>query len=239
MEKLVYLIWDRPSTDGAELREQFLGTVAPELGEAGATGLEVHLDDDRATIDGPAPCPGSELPYRAVVSLWLDAHDRRRDVEDVLLGLGVRTAGYLVTEATIEESTPGSESHDHDRDGANGERSPGISTVAFVRRNQRLDPRTFREFWYGHQSIMSGDVQPRLHYTRNSVVHPVTPGAPPCDGIVVECWADAEVVADPIAFHGGPDVGEENLVVMLDSVMQLFEMDSLRSLAMSEYLIGT
>ncbi|MEZ5239985.1 MAG: EthD domain-containing protein, partial [Microthrixaceae bacterium] len=107
-----------------------------------------------------------------------------------------------------------------------------------VRRNPTLDPVTFREFWYGHQSPMSGEVQPRLHYVRNTVVHPVTPGAPPYDGIVLECWPSPEVVADPIEFHGGPEVGEENLRVMLDSVSQIFDMTSLRSLAMSEYLYG-
>ena len=54
----------------------------------------------------------------------------------------------------------------------------------------------------------------------------------------MECWPSLEVVADPIVFHGGPEVGEENLRVMLDSVTQLFDLASLRSLAMSEYLIG-
>jgi hypothetical protein len=67
----------------------------------------------------------------------------------------------------------------------------------------------------------------------------VTPGAPPIDGIVVECWPAEAVVQDPIAFHGGgddPSIGEENLRVMLDSVDQLFELRQLRSVAMSEYL---
>lgn len=246
MEKLVYLIWDRPSVDAAELRERYLGEVAAALTDAGVVGLEMHLDDDRAPIDGPVPCPGGELPYRAVVSLWLPAHDQRRAVEQVLGGIGVRTSGYLVTESTFANSDPGgSVAHSHEsrlwqprgtESGAT--RSPGISTVAVVRRNATFDQRSFREFWYGHQSPMSGEVQPRLHYTRNTVVHPVTPGAPPYDGIVMECWPSAELVDDPIAFHGGPEVGEENLTVMLDSVTQLFDLGSLRSVAMSEYLLG-
>lgn len=229
------------------MRERYLGETVPALTGAGAVGLDLHLDDDEALIEGPAPCPGSELPYRAVVSLWLSAHDQRRGVEEVLEDLGVRTAGYLVTESVFAGSEPGgSVAHSHaahpgERRGAgNGAtRSPGISTVAVVRRNPAFDVRSFREFWYGHQSPMSGEVQPRLHYTRNTVVHPVTPGAPPYDGIVVECWPSVEVVTDPIAFHGGPEVGEENLRVMLDSVTQLFDLASLRSLAMSEYLLGS
>ena len=106
--------WDRPSIDGAELRERYLGERCPALTGAGAVGLDLHLDDDQAPIEGPAPCPDSELPYRAVVSLWLAAHDQRRGVEEVLEDLGVRTAGYLVTESVFTRSEPGgSEAHSH------------------------------------------------------------------------------------------------------------------------------
>ncbi|MFM7069776.1 MAG: hypothetical protein ACKOYM_10000, partial [Actinomycetes bacterium] len=100
-------------------------------------------------------------------------------------------------------------------------------------RHPLLDERTFREFWYGHQSPMSEAVQPRLRYVRNTVAHPVTPGAPPVDGIVVESWASAEVVADIEAFHLG-DL--EHPTVMLDSVSTVFDMTRLRSVAMAEYL---
>jgi hypothetical protein len=102
-----------------------------------------------------------------------------------------------------------------------------------VHRNPALDERTFREFWYGHQSPMSEELQPRLRYVRNTVVHPVTAGAPPLDGIVVESWESEEIVSDIEAFHNG-DL--ENLSVMLDSVDTVFEMSKLRSIAMSEYL---
>ncbi len=232
MEKLVYVIWDRPSMQGAEIRATMLGEVVPRIVDAGARNVSVHLDDDLAPIAGPAPCPPGELPYRAVVSLWLDSHDRRAPVESILDGLGVRRSGYLVSEA---EFFDGGDEDPHLAERL-GERSPGICTVALVRRNPGFDPRTFREFWYDHQSPMSGEVQPRLHYVRNTVVQPVTRGAPAFDGIVMESWPSIEVVEDPIEFHGGADLGEENLTVMLDSVAQLFDMASLRSLAMSEYL---
>ncbi len=116
-----------------------------------------------------------------------------------------------------------------------GERSPGLVTFALVHRNPLMDPRTFREFWYGHQSPMSEALQPRLRYVRNTVVHPVTAGAPPLDGIVVESWASEDVVSDIEVFHNG-DL--ENLTVMLDSVGTVFDMGRLRSIAMSEYLFS-
>ncbi len=228
----MYLIWDRPSLDGAELRSRFLDDLAPRLLDLGPASLSLHLDDDLAPIPGPAPAPDHELPLRAAVSLFLHAHDRRGPYEEALDGVGVRRAGYLVTEAIWSEY--GDNGRRGPRDWPDGERSPGITTFTVLERNPALDPRTFRELWYGHQSPMSEEVQPRWRYVRNTVVHPVTPGAPPYDGIVHESWPSAELVADPIAFHDGDP---ENLRVMLDSVTQLFDLARLRSFALSEYLL--
>lgn len=230
MEKLVYLIRERASRDGAHLRRQVLGDVVHQLHDHGASGVSVHLADDLVGIPGPMPCPGGELPLRAGIALWLENHDDRAAVEELLSPIGERCDGYLVTESVYSEF---GQRRGEPRAWPAGERSPGLVTFALVHRNPALDPRTFREFWYGHQSPMSERLQPRLRYVRNSVVHPVTPGAPPVDGIVVESWESEELVSDIEAFHLG-DL--ENLTVMLDSVGTVFDMSRLRSIAMSEYL---
>ena len=230
MEKLIYLIRERSSRDGADIKEQLLGEVVPALTGHGATGISVHMTDDDVAIAGPMPCTGAELPIRAVVSVWLASHDRHAPITDVLDGIGVRCDGYLVTESVWSDF---GERRGAPRDWPAGTRSPGLVTVALVHRNPHLDARTFREFWYGHQSPMSEDVQPRLRYVRNTVAHPITSGAPHIDGIVVESWPSEEIVNDIEAFHNG-DL--ENLTVMIDSVATVFDMDRLRSIAMSEYL---
>jgi hypothetical protein len=229
VEKLVYLIRERPSVDGAQLRSE-LHRLVPALHAAGAREVSLHAADDGVGIPGPMPCPAAELPLRAAVSFWLPAHDRRDEAEALVVGTGVRCDGYLVSEAVWSDF---GERRGEQRSWGAGERSPGLVTVALVHRNPVLDARTFREFWYGHQSPMSEDLQPRLRYVRNTVVHPVTPGAPPVDGIVVESWESEAVVSDIEAFHQGD---MENLTVMLDSVSTVFDMVRLRSVAMSEYL---
>ncbi|MEI7887173.1 MAG: hypothetical protein WCJ04_07255 [Actinomycetes bacterium] len=230
MEKLIYLIRERASRDGGELRKQVLDQLVPQLSAAGASDISVHLSDDLVGIAGPMPCPGSELPMRAAISLWIPNHDDAPAVQQILSGLGERCDGYLVTESVYSEF---GQRRGAARDWPAGQRSPGLVTLALVHRNPALDERTFREFWYGHQSPMSEELQPRLRYVRNTVVHPVTAGAPPLDGIVVESWESEEIVSDIEAFHNG-DL--ENLSVMLDSVDTVFEMSKLRSIAMSEYL---
>ena len=230
MEKLVHVVRVRPSVDGAHLRGTALGEVAPRLRDAGATGVSIHLVDDRVSIPGPMPCPGGELPVRAVISYWVPCHDDRPGMDDAVAHLGERSDTYLVTESLYSDF---GQRRGSQRDWLAGERSPGVTTVALVHRHPQLDERTFRELWYGHQSPMSERLQPRLRYVRNTVVHPVSPGAAPLDGIVVESWESEAIVQDIEAFHLG-DL--ENLTVMLDSVTTVFDMEQLRSIAMSEYL---
>lgn len=230
MEKLVYLVHARRSVDGAELRSRVVDHVVPAVHAGGGDMVSVHLDDDAVTIPGPLPFGDGELPVRAVVSFWMPCHDDRHDAEALVSRIGERCDGYLVTESVYSDF---GQRRGEPRSWPPGDRSPGVVTVALVHRNPLLDGRTFRELWYGHQSPMSERVQPRMRYVRNSVAHPLTAGAPPLDGIVVESWESEEVVADIEAFHLG-DL--ENLTVMMDSVGTAFDMSRLRSVAMSEYL---
>lgn len=229
MEKLIYLLHSRPSQDRGDLGSA-VRAAAGELEDIGASWISVHVADDTVSIPGPMPCPDSELPLRAAVSVWVPAHDLV-DPTPVLSPVAERCDGYLVTESVWSEY---GQRRGQPRRWPVGERSPGITTVALVTRNPQLDPRTFRELWYGRQSPMSEAVQPRLRYVRNTVVHPVSPGAPPLDGIVMESWPSEEVVDDLLAFHLDD---AENLTVMMDTVALAFDMSRLRSVAMAEYLL--
>lgn len=229
MEKVVHLLRTRESAEGSALRQALFDAVH-ELESAGAGHTTVHVADDTVEIAGPLPCPEGELPLRAAVSSWVPAHDLA-DVTAVLAPLVERCDGYLVTESVWAEY---GQRRGAPRDWAAGERTPGVSTVALVRRHPSLDERTFRELWYGRQSPMSEAVQPRLRYVRNSVVHPVSPGTQSLDGIVMESWPSQEVVEDLLAFHNGDP---ENLTVMMDTVARAFDTTELRSVAMAEYLL--
>ena len=57
-----------------------------------------------------------------------------------------------------------------------GERSPGVLTVALIHRPEGLDYREWITRWHGTQSPVSAELQPRTRYVRNEVVRPVTGG---------------------------------------------------------------
>src|SRR5580765_6752167 len=127
MEKLVYLVWERPSIDPAALRTRFLDDLAPRLLALQPHALQMDLDDEHAQMQSMVPVPGDELPVRACVSIWIDAHDERAPYEELVEQAGVRSAGYLVTESMYRDY--GDNEHSKVRDWPDGTRSPGIITL--------------------------------------------------------------------------------------------------------------
>ena len=85
------------------------------------------LDDDDAQVPTMVPVPDDELPVRACVSIWVDAHDTRGAVRGDARRAGIRRAGYLVTESLYRDY--GDNEHAPARDWPDGERSPGIMTL--------------------------------------------------------------------------------------------------------------
>ncbi|MET1001533.1 MAG: hypothetical protein ABWZ15_06955 [Acidimicrobiia bacterium] len=237
MEKLVYLIWDRPGLDAGELGRFYVDDIVPRLLALGPHGLELYVDDADAQIPTMVPVPNDELPIRAAVSLWLDAHDFRAPYEEVLADAGIRRAGYLVTEAMYRDY--GDNEHAPARSWPDGDRSPGIITLTVFDKPAGTDDETFYGHWYGHQSPMSEWMQPRGRYVRNAVVRALTPGAPRYKAIVAEAWHEAEYVTNLQSFFGvaeGDDLGER-IRIMLDSTKLLYDPATMRNVTMSEYIL--
>jgi hypothetical protein len=239
VEKLIYLVWDRPSRPGAEVRAQVVDDIAPRLLARGVHALQIDVDDDDADVDSMVSVPGDELPVRACVSMWVDAHDTRAELESVLAEAGVRRAGYLVTESLYRDY--GDNDHARTRDWPDGRRSPGITTLTVFDKPAGTSDDTFYGHWYGHQSPMSEWMQPRARYVRNAVVRGLTPGAPGYRAIVEESWPTVEHLTDLQTFFGAADPSElgERIRIMLDSTKLLYNPDTMRNYTLSEYILKT
>jgi hypothetical protein len=239
VEKLMYVIWDSKDADGDDLRERLLGEVAPSLFAAGARALTVDVHDaPAAQAPPPMPSPEDEDPIAALVSVWIDAYDRRGPIEVALGALGRRFAGYLVLESMYDDY--GTTQWSGPRDWEDGERSPGVLTVALIHRPIGVGYEDWIERWHGTQSPLSAELQPRTRYVRNEVVRAVTDDAPEVHGIVEEAWESAEVIKDPMLFFnsgGDPDVMAEHVTQMLESVNACLDLSRFRTATMSEYLV--
>jgi hypothetical protein len=238
VEKLVYLVWERPSVTPDDLGRRIRDKVVPALLALDPCGLALVVDDGDAQVPAPLPVPDDELPVRCAVSVWLDAFDTRGPYEAILGDVGVRRAGYLVTESLVEDwgTTP---DWPTPRDWPDGERSPGITVLTTFDKRPGLDDQAFYGHWYGHQTPMSAAMQPRVRYVRNAVVRGVTPGAPPLRAIVEEAWPSVDHLTNPSLFFGAANDDEmaENIRVMLDSMKVFADASTLRTFTMSEYLL--
>ncbi len=173
----------------------------------------------------------------AEVSVWLDTYQRSRGVEEAVVELGRRSAGYLVVESLYDDY--GTTPHSRPRDWEDGDRSPGVLTVALIHRPEGLGYHRWIDRWHGTQSPVSAELQPRTRYVRNEVVRSLTEGAPEVDGIVEEGWPSTAHVADPMLFFNAtsPEELDANVSRMMASVEDCLDLGRLRSSTMSEYLI--
>ncbi len=240
MEKLVYLLWGRPDpATGDALRDRLLGPIAEVVLRGGAHGLTVNVHDAAAAdAPSPAPAPEDEPTHVAQVSVWVDSYDRRGDLDDIVASAGHAASAYLVTESLYDDY--GTTPHARARSWPDGQRSPGVLTVARIHRPSGVAYDDWIAAWHGTQSPESAVLQPRTRYVRNEVLRAVTAGAPEVHGIVEEAWPSAEHVADPMLFFNA-DGDKARLKANLDRMMQnvgaCLDLARLRSTTMSEHLV--
>lgn len=240
MEKVIALVWGPGDAEsGDALRHQLVEETVPRLRRGGAHGVTFNVHDSAADpAPSPAPAPEGEQPHVAQISMWLDCYERTGDADAALAALRLPTASYLVVESLYEDY--GTTPHAAPRDWPDGERSPGVLTVALIHRPEGLDYREWITRWHGTQSPVSAELQPRTRYVRNEVVRSLTGDAPEIDGIVEEGWPSVDHVADPKLFFNATTDEElgANVTRMIDSVSACLDLTRLRSSTMSEYLIA-
>ncbi len=239
MEKVMYVLWGGPGEDsGDALRTQLLDEVAPRLLAGGAHGVTVDVHDAAAAeAPSPAPGPDGEPPHVAVVSVWVDCYERTSAIEDALAATGCTVAGYLVVESLYDDY--GTTEYSGPRTWPDGERSPGVLTVALIHRPEGLEYDEWIERWHGTQSPESARLQPRTRYVRNEVVRAITAGAPEIHGIVEEAWPSAGHIIDPLLFFNAttPEQLNDHVAQMIANVQACLDLARLRSSTMSEYLV--
>ena len=172
--------------------------------------------------------------------MWVDCYDRRLEVEKILSSVAVRLDGYQVIESLYSDY--GMAKWSKKRDWPDGTRSPGILTVATFEQLEGTDFEEWLRFWHDHQSPMSEAMQPRCRYVRNFAVRPLESGKRPLRGIVEEAWPSPQHVTDPMLFFcadGDTELLNANITTMMEHAMKLFDMNTMRSMTMSEWFLKT
>ena len=234
----MYLLWPEGPRSRSDAAAAVLGDLARDLLDLDPLRLSIDVRDPESDIPAPVPTPAGELAPDAVVSLWLDAVDYRAPYEEALAGASGRIAGYSVVESLYRDY--GGNQWSVPRFWPDGERSPGVLTVALL---QQHPDQTFDEWmtrWHTRISPTTEVLQPRTRYVRNAVFRPITEGAPPVAGIVEEAWPSLEHVTDPMLFYcadGDPERLQGNITQMIEEINAWVDLSTLRSVTMSEWIL--
>ena len=166
----MYLVWLGEKSTRSEVAEVMRGPVAEGLLSLDPLRLTIDVWDPESDIPAPVPTPEGETPLHGVVSLWVDSIEQRAPFEQVLEAAAVRVAGYSVVESLYRDY--GGQSVGADRSWPDGERSPGVLTVALL---QQHPDQTFDEWMTRWHTRISPITE------RDSATDPLCPqrGVPP------------------------------------------------------------
>ena len=182
MEKVVFVFGRKPGLSVEEFRRHYLDVHAP-LALRSMQGLH------RYVVNLPEPDADTEAPFDAVTELTVDSAAGLFDparafvseaaATDVLADhasfLGTMHA-YRVTERVVK---------DYDRTWADGERSPGVKYVSLMQRVAGMSAEEFDAYWRDHHTPIALEHHGGMwKYVQNVVREPMTPDAPPLDGMV-------------------------------------------------------
>jgi len=197
--KFIYALW------GESLDSKLL---APSLHEAlrtaGATRLHVNVDD-ADVAPAKLRITSFDEQVNAVVTVWVD-HDPA-EVSRVLSDISDNRAGWEVEERTplVPPAT------------AQGERTPGLAQIAFLRIPADLDEAEWRHRWQDLHTTVAIETQATFGYTQNLVLRPVL-GDEHVDAIVEELFP-MEAMTSMHAFYGS-DGDDAELQRRLDRMMK-------------------
>lgn len=172
----MFLLLDGDPGVGWALRYQ----TVPALRAAGGRRIQVNVvDDDIGPPFGVAPDP-EDIQLTAAVSVWAGTAEGS-GLETALpaAGEGGGWHGYLVKETEPRRNTkilPG-------RDG----RVPGFAQVVPLSVPEGLTRDAWRARWASHTPIALA-TQSTFRYVQNTVVRPLTAGAPAYAAIMEECF---------------------------------------------------
>jgi uncharacterized protein (TIGR02118 family) len=185
-----YLLVAR-SPDSAQNARARVENALSVLGDRTFAGLTVTFADGP-----PPPVPrvgtGGER-FAALVSVV----GLRADVDALEHAFAQR--GLLVSVYRAETATPVA----YERTWPEGEVSPGLVQLTFLRRKPGMDDEAFVEAWHGVHTPLAMEIHPLWRYTRHHVREVVTEGATPFEGIVELHFRHDEDVTDPLRFYGG------------------------------------
>ena len=173
---------------GHDLRERlFASSLRSALADAGATAVQVNLDDDDVA---PAMRFGPGERITALVSVWTDGAPSA--VVDVVAdAAGEQPHAYLVSERVRLDPAPVPD----------GVRSDVMAQMALLRWSPSMTHEEYLAYWMLEHTPIAIRTQATTAYIQNVVDEALTPSSPELSAIVEEHFPMAGMT-DPHAYYG-------------------------------------
>jgi hypothetical protein len=181
------------------------------------------------TVTEAPPPKLSLFPFKsqpiAIFNVYDDTNDPSRFSE------ALQNAASSVSGYEVEEAYP----VPYDKDWSDGEPTPSPILLTMLRKKTGISDGEFIERWHDGHTPLSLVVHPLWYYQRNVIRGPVTEGAEPSDGIVLEACRTRNDLLNPTRFFGGALKMVPNMVRVANDIKGFLDMKKTETFYATEY----
>jgi hypothetical protein len=190
-EKLISFIQRAPALSRDEFCRRYVDVHVPLVLQhwPGMRGYVLNLIEREPRPEEPAVLGESGVPVDAVACMWFDTIEDFTDPSRLYASpAGMKAVGEdaasLFAAGFAYHVSEGVQ-RDYERTWPEGEASPGMKMVAALHRADGITPEQFVDGWlHQHVPLALAHLVGLWRYVTNTIVAPLTPGAPAIDGIV-------------------------------------------------------
>jgi hypothetical protein len=198
--------------------------VGPELLRLGPQKLQL-------TVTESPPPRLSLFPFKtqpiAIFNVYGDSSAPSR-FTNVLRNAASSVSGY-----EVEEAYPVA----YDRTWDDGEPTPSPILLTMLHKKQGVSNDEYIKRWHEGHTPLSLEVHPLWYYQRNVIRKPITDGAEPSDGIVLEACPTRADLLNPTRFFGGTLKMVPNMLRVARDIQGFLDMKKTETYYATEYYL--
>jgi hypothetical protein len=181
------------------------------------------------TVTEAPPPKLSLFPFKsqpiAIFNVYDDTGDHARFSE------ALQNAASSVSGYEVEEAYPVA----YDKAWSDGEPTPSPILLTMLRKKPGISDDDFFKRWHDGHTPLSLVIHPLWYYQRNVIREPVTDGADPSDGIVLEACRTRGDLLNPARFFGGALKMLPNMVRVASDINGFLDMKKTETFYATEY----
>jgi hypothetical protein len=220
-KKLMYVLRGNGENHDAWAR-RMRDEVSPELLRLGPSKLQL-------TVTESLPPKLSLFPFKAqpiaIFNVYGDANAPSR-FTNVLGNAASSISGY-----EVEEAYPVA----YERAWDDGEPTPSPILLTMLHKKEGVSSDEYIRRWHEGHTPLSLQVHPLWYYQRNVIRKPITEGAEPSDGIVLEACTTRADLLNPTRFFGGTLMMVPNMLRVAKDIQGFLDMKKTETYYATEY----